>query len=52
MTKNRIEFAGMSKLSEVQGRLKDLADDFDVISHNLATRINYDEGIEEALLLA
>ena len=39
----------MGHVEQVTQRLKDMQDDFDVISHNLASRINYDFEIVEAL---
>ncbi len=46
---NKVQFAKMDHVEQVTQRLKDMQDDFDVISHNLASRINYDSEIVEAL---
>ena len=46
---NKVAFAKMDHVEEVTQRLKDMQDDFDVISHNLAARINFDDDIVEAL---
>ena len=46
---NKVEFAKMDNVEQVTQRLKDMQDDFDVISHNVAARINYDADIVDAL---
>ena len=49
VSKERVDFARMSHVDKVNERLKDLLDDFDVISHNMATRISYDTTIGQEL---
>ena len=38
VAKNKVEFAKMDHVSQVTQRLKDMQDDFDVLSHNIAAR--------------
>ena len=42
----------MDHIDASNAKLKDLQDEFDVISHNLSTRMNYDADMHQALLSA
>ena len=42
----------MDHIAQVMSRMDNVADELDVISHNLSTRINYDVDIDEALVQA
>ena len=39
----------MDHVDSVNAKLKDLQDEFDVISHNLPSRMNYDADMHQAL---
>ena len=52
VTKNKVEFAKMDHIDKVNQKMKDMQDDFDVISHNLSARMNSDADMAEALLQA
>ena len=49
VVKNKVNFAQMDHIEAVTARLKDMQDDFDVISHNLSARMNYDADMHQAL---
>ena len=49
VTKGKVEYAQMDHLESQVARLKDLQDDFDVISHNLSARMNSDADMQQAL---
>ena len=52
VTLNKVEFAKMTHVESMTLRMKDMQDDFDVISHNLSSRMNFDTDINEALTSA
>ena len=52
MTKGKVNFASMDHIDASNAKLKDLQDEFDVISHNLSTRMNYDADMHQALVSA
>ena len=52
ITTNKVEFAKMTHIEAVNHRMKNMQDDFDVISHNLQSRMNFDSDINERLISA
>ena len=49
VAKNTVAFAKMHHVSQMVSTMKDIQDEFDVISHNMETRMNYDVDITQAL---
>ena len=52
VTKNKVEFAKMTNVELMIDRLKNMQDHFDILSHNLSARFNFNTDIEEALFSA